>query len=247
MSEVIPGGLNNMIMHMAQRVSEQCFNPNKTSLNSGKNIDRNSPYTTHMFREIFHLKVNPTVTVQCTAKLVQINKKWYRNKSYINALNYLYNNLELADRLKPFLQIHRTIVHLRTEKDWVNIARMCERPGYCISIPKIAAKVNNIDAVVAIASNNTKRKYLQQIRHHFKGGLLKTQNHLTYTENAAIHMFSSVDAHTFWGNVFSTFTRGVAMIRSHRNLRTLTYNCDTRPYVLTNFDANIFTHICDNS
>lgn len=31
MSDVLPGGLNNMIIHMAQRLSEQCFDPNNTT------------------------------------------------------------------------------------------------------------------------------------------------------------------------------------------------------------------------
>lgn len=244
MSAILPGGLNNMIMHMAQRLSEQCFDPESTYLNSGRSIDRSSPNTPHLFSEIFHLNSDlHHKTADCVARLVPINRNWYRRTRYTDALKYLYKNLELTDRLKPFVQVHRTIVHIRTERDWVDIARMCDRPGYCRTIQDIATKVNDANAVVAIATRNTHRKYLRRIRHHFPGGLLKVQENLTYTENAAIHMFSAVHAHTFWGNAFSTFTRGVATIRSFRNLRSLAYNCNTTS---PNIDTDIFTHICDS-
>ena len=76
--------------------------------------------------------------MECTKKLVPINVKWYRRRSHVNASEYLYKNLELANRLKPFLEVHDAIVHIRAEKDWINVARMCNRPGYCDSIENIA-------------------------------------------------------------------------------------------------------------
>ena len=163
----------------------------------------------HRFNDIFTLSTPFRPSTTCTHRdQSRISPQWYRDPSHLAGLRALYARLRIAPRLERYVAraldaaSSQTVVHLRLEQDWVNIANMCARTDAkrCWSPEDVAQKVNDTSAKVIIAADNTDRDVLRSIRRLFGGGIVPAHANLSYTENAAVHMMAVVRAQTFWGN-----------------------------------------------
>lgn len=217
-------------MHLAQTVAEKCYNPKVLFLNSGNMFINKHPKDFHVLTDVFTLPTIPVYNTTCSKHFTRINRHWYKNKKYTKSLKLIYENLKLSPRLQSFVHHYNTVVHIRAENDWVDVARMCYRKHHCYTIEDIYSKIKDPSAVVAICTRNSKTDTITKINRYFET-ILPTIDHLSYAENAAVHMLSAVNSMYFWGNWFSTFSKGVAHMRSARGLNSSFYNCiQTKPY-----------------
>ena len=245
------GGLNNMLMQVAHFIGMDCFDESNLWLNSGHDLlthngriklvtarlQRRHLMAPHRFNDIFTLSTPFRPSTTCTHRdQSRISPQWYRDPSHLAGLRALYARLRIAPRLERYVAraldaaSSQTVVHLRLEQDWVNIANMCARTDAkrCWSPEDVAQKVNDTSAKVIIAADNTERDVLRSIRRLFGGGIVPAHANLSYTENAAVHMMVAVRAQTFWGNSFSTLSRGVAQIRALHGRTSFAYDCGPR-------------------
>jgi len=132
-------------------------------------------------------------------------------------------------------------VHLRIETDWMFLANYCRkqlRPRRCFTPTEIAIITNRsrVDAL----SSGTLLLYAEDLMnkrspkvHWSEFGSRTTKlplnKTLTYTVRAALEMFAAAQAPAgFYGNSYSTFSGGVAAIRSATNCadcRSYCYDC----------------------
>lgn len=231
-----------MIMHLAQTIADECYNPNVLFFNSGNMFVHNHPKEFHVLTDIFTLPNIPIYNTTCSNPFTRINKHWYKNERYTTSLRLIYENIQLSPRLESFVHQYRTVVHIRAEKDWVHVARMCSRKHHCYTIDDIYTKVKDPTAAVAICTKNSKTNTIAEIHRHFKT-ILPTIDQLSYTENSAVQMLTAVHSNHFWGNWFSTFSKGVAHMRLARGLNTYFYNCihTTKPYERFKFACDTVT------
>jgi hypothetical protein len=218
------GGLNNIMMNIAEMITMQCFHPATTWLNDGRQFHQPTKARGWVkFHSIFSLTKPFSYRRKCQTTLTPINTNWNKNTTRVDTL------IELYARLRPRFAVptYDTIVHLRLERDWIVFARMCQRFDHCIFPRAVASKVANATrAAVVIAAKNTQPQLVREIRRYF-GSIVQPTNH-SYTHNTALQFFIGVHARVFWGNSHSTFSRGVAMTRSTRGIplaNTLQYNC----------------------
>ena len=120
----------------------------------------------HRFNDIFTLSTPFRPSTTCTHRdQSRISPQWYRDPSHLAGLRALYARLRIAPRLERYVAraldaaSSQTVVHLRLEQDWVNIANMCARTDAkrCWSPEDVAQKVNDTSAKVIIAADNTDR------------------------------------------------------------------------------------------
>lgn len=230
-----------MIMHLAQTISDECYNPNSLFFNSGNMFVNRHPKDFHALAEIFNIPNIPIYNTTCSKSFTQINRHWYKNKKYTKNLQLIYENIELSPRLQAFVRNYKTVVHIRAENDWVHVAKMCARKHHCYSIEDIFSKIGDSRVAVAISSKNARNNIVRTINHYFDM-IMPSIDNFSYTENAAIHMLSAVNSIYFWGNWFSTFSKGVANMRRARGLNSFFYNCIQKKPFYDNFKF-----VCDKA
>lgn len=230
----LPGGLNNMLMHLAQlQVDYGSIPTNCIYLNNGDQFGVHANSKMHAIQDIFTWKTYDVERCH-KYKLLKINANWYGNKQYNNQLNTIYKHLKLAPRLLQYAKKIHTVVHMRLEHDWVHIARMCiRRPRHCWWPREVFQKVNDSSASVVIAQHNTDKQTIKNIKKFFT--IIPNHPELSYTENTAVHMAIAANANYFWGNSFSTFSRGVAQMRQVRNKTSFAYDCAKNELSLNSF------------
>ena len=224
---VLQGGLNNMLMHVAQRLHEGCFDPKVYRLNSGHMFVADaSRKRSHRLDEIFELAdLFVASNRSCVTPFLTINRRWWTRRAHVEQLRRVYARLRLSDRLRRHVVHYATVVHVRMERDWVDRAQMCRRRGHCVDVDEIAAQVRDPAAAVAISTANTAPRALSRLARRWRT-ILPTLPHLSYTENAAVQMMTAVEADVFWGNAFSTFSIGVSQVRAARHRKpSFAYNC----------------------
>jgi len=80
----------------------------------------------------------------------------------------------------------------------------------------VARKVADPKAVLVLSQNTTAPAMLRALQLLFPAGIIPIGSELSYTEQTAVSMEIAVRAQVFWGNSYSTFARGVALMRKHR-------------------------------
>ena len=215
-----------MLMHLAQlQVDYVNISTNCIYFNNGNQFEIHKHKTNemHQIQDIF-MWTTDTIQHCPKYKLVRINADWYKNEKYNKELRRIYERLQLSPKLEKYAENLPTVVHMRLENDWVHIARMCNRkPKHCWWPREVYVKVQDLNAHVVIAQKNTDPLILEEIRRLFV--LAKNYPELSYTENTAVHMLIAANANRFWGNSFSTFSRGVAQIRQSHNKTSFAYDC----------------------
>ncbi len=271
---VLPGGINNALMHLSQWISDSCWpDLDRVQINSGLGFGRaaslGSRPPSHPLSAIFRVDKLKEVTAwrrkevadgrggaKCgvhnaswveNPRLVGINERWYLERRYAEVLSRVYaalapsppiakrvRDFRKAAGLRPFDQDHPwACVHLRLERDWTQIANMCarKRGRYCWYPADVKPQLERSgDAgrplVIALSRANTDAKTLQLVDAAFpKASFIPEPPALSYTERAAVHMFVAAEAPVFWGNSFSTFSRGIAMVRAAHGQRSSAYDC----------------------
>jgi len=257
----IAGGLNNMIMNVAQLVSDTCaeFAAAREILvlprfTVGKNFfkkrgegynNESMPFSelfdvAHFERYLRPCKVVETLPPRANyriIKVVRVNKFW----RYHSALPKVYGALRAGPAVMPFIvRAERTIearagthwsaVHLRIESDWMFVARFCDLKRYtprrCFTPTEVAQITersrehhNSTGVLLLYAAELVSRTgpYVEPQR--YGQGVVKLPYiaNASYTVRAAVEMFLAARAPAgFYGNSYSTFSRGVSILRASR-------------------------------
>ena len=193
------------------------------------------------------------------AKVVGINAKW----PFDHALPRVYAALRPSAQLQGVVEQLSAAalegsgkrwagVHLRIEKDWWEVSPFCNRVRYttqrCFEPTTVAEltrshrqRHRSTGAVLFYASDNLSPRGPRVELSRFGARTTKVEMPLglPYTMRAAAEFFLAARAPAgFYGNSFSTFTRGVALLRRTRSsaqrddagstaisLRSFAYDC----------------------
>lgn len=237
--KVYPGGLNNMLMHISEDMLRQCFLPESSFLNSGSQFDSNE-HEPHEFLSLFNLNREFPYKGPCYEPLTQINDKWYTSER-VNVLEKLYKSISLHPALNYSYEPYDITVHARFEKDWLSF--MCNNKRHCPSFSRL--NIVPSTAFVVIGHKNTNPFILNKLGKYFKG-FVSSNNSLSYTQNAAIHFFKCVNSRVFWGNSYSTFSRGIARVRKVHGRLSYAYDCSNDQNVKDLFIFSCDTHKKNN-
>jgi hypothetical protein len=255
----IGGGLNNMIMNVAQLTSDTCMRGERPKevlvlprFTTGKNFfkKRGEKYNNESmpFGELFDAhhfmrQMRPCRFAESVPEgarwryvnVVGISKTW----NYGHMLPRVYNALRAGPTVAPILArslrrveegagLHWSAVHLRIESDWMFLAQFCVLQRYtprrCFT-PTEVAQITQ-DARARAKSTGTLLLYATDLVSP-AGPVVKPRAYreptvklpklanASYTVRAAVEMFMAAQAPAgFYGNAYSTFSRGVSLLRS---------------------------------
>ena len=280
----VAGGLNNMIMVVAQLLHQTCDagrGPTMTLVlprfSQGKNFfkrHQKDPYNNESmaFSELFHLRYFQRAIAPCTAvpdlpegardvrvvKILPIDRKWPEKYGHMLALTYGALRPGTAVRA-PFSAALRTVdaatgsrwaaVHLRIEKDWFYVSPFCNlikfTPRRCFTPTEAAIltrrqreRLNASGTLLLYAEELLNPRIGPHVnRSAFGDRTVKLPTHklenVSYTVRAAVEMFVAAHAPAgFYGNAYSTFSRGVALLRAARDTGTCGAQCESYSYGL---------------
>lgn len=253
------GGLNNMIMNLAQLINDVCpggkqpiatlvlpnltagwrfFKPGELgrrhvrSLRFGEVFD--AAYFIRSVRPCLAVSHVPSKHAQLTikpARLEQINVKYKYNRLLPIVYRALRPGPAVADLVASHIEHARaaagprwSAVHLRIERDWWRESGFCRRsPRRCFPPDEVAliiapsrAAGNSTGAVLIYAADNLDPSGPRVRQSDFGDGTtrLSAPKDTAYTLRAASELFVAAAAPGgFYGNTYSTFSRGVALLR----------------------------------
>ena len=253
------GGLNNMIMTIAQLINDVCPGgkqaiatlvlPNLTAGwrffkagEAGRRHRRSLRFDEVFDAEYFIRSVRPCLAVARLprnrasltikpARLEPINVKYKYNSMLPMVYRALRPGAAVADLVASHVEQARagagprwSAVHLRIERDWWRQSGFCRRsPRRCFPPDEVAriiapsrAAGNSTGAVLFYAADNLDPAGPRVRRSDFgaKTSRLLAPPDTAYTLRAASEFFAAAAAPGgFYGNSYSTFSRGVALLR----------------------------------
>ena len=251
------GGLNNMLMNIAQLLHDSCTQENAVlvlpALNSGfgffrRNYQAGNVQADLRFGDLFDVHsfiagVQPcrvvdkppagAPTVEAKVQKIQLDGPW----NYSRTLAMVYR------ALKPSASLNATLtgllakaardagprwasVHLRIERDWWWQSGFCDRPGLrrCYSPDEVAAitsrsrtELGATGVLLMYAPDNLSPCGPAVAFEAFSANRTWNMAHeptWSYTLRAAVELFLAAAAPAgFYGNSYSSFSRGVALLR----------------------------------
>ncbi|KAL1499802.1 hypothetical protein AB1Y20_012487 [Prymnesium parvum] len=272
LDDELGGGLNNLIMNLAQILHDACSRhavlvlPHITSgwrFFPASNHSRQTLEFSDVFDSSYFIEqVQPCVAVATAppgavfrrSKVVGINNRW----PYDHALPRVYKALRPSARMRGVVdQLVASAsklagpswsgVHLRIERDWWEVSPFCNRKRYptqrCFIPSEVAAlidahrhRLRSSGSVLFYASENIPRRGPRVNFSPFGPRTAKVQipTGLPYTLRATAEFFLAARSPAgFYGNSFSTFSRGVALLRrmqggtdtSSHGQRSFAYDC----------------------
>ena len=253
------GGLNNMIMNLAQLINDVCPGGKQSiatlvlpNLTSGwRFFKRGELGRRHVrslrFGEVFDAEhfirsIRPCLAVArvpsdralltiTPAHLEPINVKYKYNRLLPVVYRALRPGPAVAELVASHVEQARagagprwSAVHLRIERDWWTESGFCRRsPRRCFPPDEVAriiapsrAAANSTGAVLIYAADNLDAAGPRVRRSDFGGTTTKLSppKDTAYTLRAASEFFAAAAAPGgFYGNTYSTFSRGVALLR----------------------------------
>ena len=191
-------------------------------------------------------------------KILPIDRKWPEKYGHMLALTYGALRPGTAVRA-PFSAALRTVdatagsrwaaVHLRIEKDWFYVSPFCNlikfTPRRCFTPTEAAIltrrqreRLNASGTLLLYAEELLNPRIGPHVnRSAFGDRTVKLPTHklenVSYTVRAAVEMFVAAHAPAgFYGNAYSTFSRGVALLRAARDTGTCGAQCESYSYGL---------------
>ena len=253
------GGLNNMIMTIAQLINDVCPGgkqpiatlvlPNLTAGwrffkpgELGRRHVRSLRFGEVFDAEHFIRSIRPCLAVARVprnralltirpARLEPINAKYKYNRLLPVVYRALRPGAAVAELVASHVEHARagagprwSAVHLRIERDWWIQSGFCRRsPRRCFPPDEVAriiapsrAAANSTGAVLIYAADNLHAAGPRVRRSDFGGATTKLSppKDTAYTLRAASEFFAAAAAPGgFYGNTYSTFSRGVALLR----------------------------------
>lgn len=176
------------------------------------------------------------------ATLVQINANWFRDAKRVAMVSSVYAALKPGRLVRgPLAGALRQIedasvgawaaVHLRIERDWNVFCDKRFSPRRCFTHNEIGdithKSLTTASATVLLYSHDLLPAHIKPrlIRNAFCGRVIELPRVTgVYVVQAAVQLFVAANAsHSFHGNSYSTFSRGVALLR--RGVRSFSYDC----------------------
>ena len=253
------GGLNNMIMSLAQLINGVCPSgkhaiatlvlPNLTAGwrffkagELGRRHVRSLRFGEVFDEDHFIRSIKPCLAVARVpgdralltirpARLEPINLKYKYNQLLLAVYRALRPGPAVAGLVASYVEQARagagprwSAVHLRIERDWWVVSGFCRRsPRRCFPPDEVArviapsrAAANSTGAVLIYAANNLDAAGPRVRRSDFGEGTTKLSppKDVAYTLLTATELFAAAAAPGgFYGNTYSTFSRGVALLR----------------------------------
>jgi hypothetical protein len=176
------------------------------------------------------------------ATLTQINANWFRDAKRLAMVPNVYAALKPGRRVHgPLTRALRAIdiassgpwaaVHLRIERDWNVFCDKRFRPRRCFTQNEIGeithTSLSTASATVLLYSHDLLPAHIKPrlVRNAFCGRIIELPRATgVYVIQAAVQLFVAANAsHSFHGNSYSTFSRGVALLR--RGVNSFSYDC----------------------
>lgn len=193
------------------------------------------PYFQHRVRPCSVVAHEPAGASVRPLRVVPINKDW----PYDHMLPLVYGALRPGRAVRPLVagalrEVGRragprwSAVHLRIERDWFYITAFCNvaryTPRRCFTPAEAAAvtkrsraRANTTGTLLLYAEDLMSPRGPKVDPAAFGAPTIKLPRiaNASYTVRAAVEMFVAAEARAgFYGNSYSTFSRGVAMLRS---------------------------------
>lgn len=262
-SKVLGGGLNNMLMHVAQLIQDTCGSDKQTLIlpeldadplcaqQYGERARRTCNRTlafgqvfdaVHFIKQLAPCKLIEAAPLGGTTRVVEVTK-----------LNRRWKGSPMLDRVysaaRPSLAVRRitdallaeasrvagarwSAVHLPIERDWWWVSDFCHPRSNelftrrCFAPAEVAnyttqtrRALKSTGAVLMYASDKVAPEGPPLCSAQFGTGAFKLRlpERAPYTiRNAAEQFFAAEAPAGFFGNAFSTFSKGVALMRSMR-------------------------------
>ena len=251
------GGLNNMLMNVAQLLHDSCAQENMVlvlpALNSGSGFFRSNYQAGRIqtdlhFGDLFDVNafiagVEPcrvvdkppsgATTVVAKVQNIQIDGPWNFSKPLATVYRSLWPSAKLNGTLSGLLARAArdagprwAAVHLRIERDWWWRTDFCHRPGLrrCYPPSEVASITGRSRAVLGATGallmyapdNLSPCGPAVELDAFSANSTIKMAHEpkWSYTLRTAVEMFLAAAAPAgFYGNSYSTFSRGVALLR----------------------------------